>query len=89
MLFRSRPQAVSGLWMIGDNSITDIASARVVGLRAVLVHRADSDQEPRALIDATTLVLQAMGAEPPTQRASDTSGQGSLYGRRAARVARG
>jgi putative hydrolase of the HAD superfamily len=47
------------VWMIGDNPIADIAGAEAVGLRAILVHGADS-QEPNGalgLVGAAEIVL--------------------------------
>ncbi|WP_146245954.1 HAD family hydrolase [Curtobacterium sp. MCPF17_001] len=51
-------------WMIGDNPVADIAGARGVGMRAVLVHRSDGPVSAITLADAAAHVVaeEAAGA---------------------------
>lgn len=51
-------------WMIGDNPVADIAGARHVGMRAVLVHRSNGPVSGITLADAAAHVVaeEAAGA---------------------------
>ncbi|MFJ3382175.1 HAD family hydrolase [Curtobacterium sp. NPDC090217] len=46
-------------WMVGDNPVADVAGARGVGMRAVLVHRADGPVAAMTLMDAAAHIVAA------------------------------
>lgn len=57
-------RAAPDSWMIGDNPDTDVAGARAVGMRAVLVHRRQNDEAPLTLLDAAARVMHEDTDDP-------------------------
>jgi FMN phosphatase YigB (HAD superfamily) len=47
-------------WMIGDNPITDVAGARAVGMRALLVHHPTGDGRRLTLEDAAQEIIRSL-----------------------------
>ena len=63
-----RAGAAEDVWMIGDNPVADVAGARAVGIRALLVRTPDGSGTVRGLDEAVDIVLAAPGSEPPRAR---------------------
>jgi HAD superfamily hydrolase (TIGR01549 family) len=49
-------------WMVGDHPVADVAGARAVGMRAVLVHRSSGGATPLTLRDAAARIVEDLAS---------------------------